>query len=72
MDEPTLCWDCAYATGGCRWSDKLKPVKGWTANRTHKKEFDSWVVIECPELLRDARENGLKRLVERRKDEDDE
>ena len=59
---PTLCWDCANATGGCLWSDVLIPVKGWTAYPTPKKENkDSYLVVKCPEFIRDATGGGLHR-----------
>ena len=73
--QATKCWDCARATGGCSWSDFFKPVSGWIAIPTkinsHKKQFDekakvnqSYIVIECPEFLRDAYAGGLKRFEE--------
>ena len=73
-DEYALCWDCANATGGCSWSDNLRPVKGWEAKRTHKKEFDSWLVINCPKFERDAYDFGLYRTADRKrwKEDDDE
>lgn len=46
----SLCWSCQKAYGGCPWSAKKAPVKGWRA----KKMFDlgygrpSYVVLECP------------------------
>lgn len=63
----TLCWNCAHATGGCRWSDYLKPVRGWTATPTKKllyggAEYCSYIVTACPEFKRDAYNNGLKRV----------
>ena len=70
-DEYALCWDCANATGGCSWSEKLRPVKGWKAIPTHKKEFDSWLVIQCPKFERDALNFGMRRLYERKVDEDE-
>ena len=65
IGQYTLCWDCANATGNCRWSDELKPVKGWKAIPTVKdnngKPMKSCIVVECPQFKRDAYENGLKR-----------
>ena len=59
----TLCWDCKWATGGCRWSDYLKPVKGWTAITRNTKEHSvNYIVQDCPQFIRDAYNNGLKRL----------
>ena len=58
----TICWDCKRAIGECRWSSSLKPVKGWTAEKTKSKcGGDSYVVIDCPEFIRDAYNMGLKR-----------
>ena len=64
----TLCWDCANATGGCSWSDhwKHQPVKGWYAVRNDLKSkegtmVESYIVISCPEFVRDAREGGMIR-----------
>ena len=63
----TLCWECAKATGRCSWSDEFIPVEGWNAKPTKKRvygggEFESYLVIECPEFERDAYNNGLKRM----------
>ena len=49
MMEPheTICIYCANAcNGGCSWSDRLEPVKGWTAieNRTGPR------VSACPKF----------------------
>lgn len=58
--RPTLCWDCAKATGGCDWSSSQQPIVGWEAIKTHKKnEFDSYLVYSCPEFERDACNGGL-------------
>ena len=56
--KTTLCWSCANAAGKCTWSDKLKPVRGWTAEKTKIKcspvEFvDSYYVIACPRFKKD-------------------
>ena len=62
----TICWDCANATGGCRWSSELKPIKGWKA--IHVAEDgrygygDSYIVQECPEFERDSYGGGQARL----------
>lgn len=59
----TLCWKCAKACGACSWSDKLIPVKGWTAKKTRLQNADgygsyrystSYQVIECPEFVDDT------------------
>ena len=65
----TICWGCAKATGNCSWSDypNPKPVKGWRAVRNdiqHKDgtSVESYIVIECPEFIKDAEEYGQTRL----------
>lgn len=65
----TKCWDCARATGGCSWSDHLKPVKGWVAIPTELKnskmgnvEDGSYIVIDCAEFVRDATDGGMARF----------
>ena len=53
------CWTCKKACGGCRWSDKLKPVKGWDAIKVKRKDDSGeknlfgYKIINCPEY-----ENG--------------
>jgi len=72
INDQTLCWDCANATGNCRWSEKLKPVKGWTAEKTLKHSsygsgqvlIESFIVRECPEFVRDCYGHGTKRIKE--------
>ena len=64
--EPTLCWDCANACGGCSWSEKLMPVKGWKSEDTRvltqiNRTVESRRIIECPEFKRDSWGNGLYR-----------
>lgn len=44
----TLCWECRNATGGCSWSKKLKPVKGWTV----EEGSVSVSVKSCPKYER--------------------
>lgn len=49
----TLCWYCENAIGRCAWSSRLRPVEGWTAEKTRIKAtpdafIDSYRVIECP------------------------
>ena len=65
VSEPTLCWDCARAIGGCSWVDDKKPVEGWTATQTQKKStlitYESYCVHDCPMFKRDAYANGTKR-----------
>ena len=66
--QPTLCWDCANATGKCSWSSDLKPVKGWTAVPTKKYVYggymESYLVSECPQFKRDAIGAGMKKYKE--------
>lgn len=61
----SICWDCHKATGGCRWSEDHKPVKGWTAKPIQRDiyggTYKSYVVLECPEFERDAWRYGLVR-----------
>lgn len=48
------CWTCKYACGGCRWSDKLKPVKGWDAVKVRRKDdsgkenMTGYKIKSCP------------------------
>lgn len=56
----TICWHCQNACGGCSWSKKLKPVKGWKAEKIKVKIVkgdynDSYIVNECPEFKPDAK-----------------
>ena len=67
--QQTLCWDCANATGGCSWSmhTEHKPVEGWNAIRRdihnkYSEPVESYIVISCPEFVRDARNGGTYRL----------
>ena len=60
----SLCWDCARATGKCRWSASLQPVKGWTVKTikaSGAKPYDTYVVLACPLFERDAVGGGIKR-----------
>lgn len=60
--DETLCWSCQNATGGCSWSKKLKPVRGWTAeriflkyNENGKAKYDkSYKVVSCPKFKADV------------------
>lgn len=60
-----LCWDCANACGGCRWSSEFKPVNGWTAKEVYVGQKDrgayTYFITECPEFKRDGMYNGLVR-----------
>ena len=60
----SLCWDCERATGGCPWSDRLRPVKGWTATfleKTTTRPYSTYLVHECPGFKRDAYDGGTRR-----------
>lgn len=62
--ERTLCWDCRCSTTGeCRWSRKLKPVKGWVAEEKCIKDGigRSFLVRECPEFVRNSWGGGTYR-----------
>ena len=59
---PTLCWDCRKATGGCSWSDELKPVKGSKGWLVHKQTYKTVQIVECPEFERDAYKGGMIRI----------
>lgn len=52
----TLCWSCYNACpmrindryiSGCEWSIHLRPVEGWTADKTDVSYF----VKECPKFI---------------------
>ena len=65
--QPTLCWSCAKAVRGCDWSREFIPIKGWNAIPTelHVNRTDcckSFLVLSCPEFVRDAYNNGQVRL----------
>ena len=74
--KQTLCWDCANATGGSNWSDHWKhsPVKGWNAIKTKLKwNYEandcSYIVLECPEFIRDSENYGQRRKIDKNRDE---
>lgn len=54
----SLCWDCAKACGGCSWSAKFIPVKGWKTRANGKGED----VVACPKFVGDAKNGGLIRI----------
>lgn len=65
----TLCWDCANACGGCTWSSRLQPVRGWQAEETeiiiYRNGYvreGSYRVISCPQFYRDAKNHGQNML----------
>lgn len=60
--KETKCWSCQNACGGCSWSKKLKPVRGWKADKLKIKHHndkdepvytDSYFVRECPKYIMD-------------------
>ena len=67
VKTPTLCWTCRNAVPkmvngkyicGCSWSVHLRPVKGWTAEKSIKKsshanKIETWNVLDCPEYEED-------------------
>ena len=54
----TICWECAKACGGCSWSVNFTPVEGWTAENTvNAAGVKSYIVQECPEYVKEKREN---------------
>ena len=46
----TLCWSCKNCTGGCSWSKKFEPVRGWEATKTFiaSDKSNSYMVHMCP------------------------
>ena len=54
LKRQTLCWNCKRLD--CSWMKDLKPVKGWTAEKSSissftsrkKREIKSYFVIDCP------------------------
>ena len=55
----SICWSCKKSGGGCSWSKRLEPVKGWDAkedhrNNEHTKKYVlySYTVLGCPEYER--------------------
>lgn len=49
-----LCWRCNNACGGCLWSKKLKPIKGWTAVPVTIKDsmgdISTYKITDCPQF----------------------
>ena len=45
----TLCWSCKNCIGGCSWSEKFEPVKGWEATKTFiaSDKSNSYMVHKC-------------------------
>ena len=38
---------------GCSWSSCFQPVEGWTAEKVHRKTYDSYRITKCPEYVPD-------------------
>ena len=60
----SLCWDCKNAVSGCCWAKENKPVDGWKAKfikAQNSKPYDTYLVINCPEFVRDAYDGGTRR-----------
>lgn len=54
-ENEQLCYKCRYAIGGCHWSDKFLPVKGWDAEPTIIKDniigdIPSFKIKHCPQF----------------------
>ena len=64
--NPTICWDCMNANGRCSWSQRLEPVKGWTAEPTiirYAGKIDSsYAVKACPMFIKDKPHTNLNIL----------
>lgn len=61
--KATLCWDCGNACGGCSWSKEFIPVEGWEARPVKQTcGNQSYIVFECPQFVRDAKDRGFHRL----------
>ena len=50
-----LCMNCVNGAGGCEWSDHLRPVPGWKAekvddsSRAEKiKDIQGYRIFDCP------------------------
>ena len=73
MPEQNPCESCRKAIGGCAWSDKFEPVKGWKAKKVKLKlhtgaDTTSYIIKECPEYepdgkLKDLNFDGMIRLL---------
>ena len=50
MAKEQLCWTCQKSCGACSWSGCFQPVKGWTAEKVHRKTIEN-----CPEYVPDKK-----------------
>ena len=55
MTKEQLCWTCQKACGDCSWSSCFQPVEGWTAEKVHRKTYDSYRIEKCPEYVPDKK-----------------
>ena len=55
MVKEQLCWMCQNACGGWSWSSCFQPVEGWTAEKVHRKTYDSYRIEKCPEYVPDKK-----------------
>ena len=55
MVKEQLCWTCHNACGDCSWSSCFQPVEGWTAEKVHRKTYDSYKIEKCPEYVSDKK-----------------
>ena len=60
--KQTLCWDCKNCTSPdvCPWVRDFTPVPGWKAKLNSFREYDSYLVIECPLFKRGAYHGGTE------------
>ena len=70
--QSTKCWECAKATGFCSWSQEFKPIKNWNAVKTKHVNnngvpLETYLIIDCPEFVRDSTNIGLERLEKKTK-----
>lgn len=68
------CWTCKKACGGCSWSKcgkngrpQFKPVKGWKAIKTKKRDngktvMESYKILFCPEYEKEEPRNEYAEL----------
>lgn len=45
-----LCVLCQKSGGGCKWSDHLEPVDGWTA----EENLQGFFITKCPEFVKET------------------
>ena len=60
--KQTLCWDCKNCTNPevCPWVRDYTPVPGWKAKPNILRDYDSYLVIECPLFKRGAYHGGAE------------